>query len=122
MRRSLVVALALALAAPLFPADAPARPNTLTPAEAAAGWLLLFDGETTFGWKVEGSARVAGGALVLGGEGETLAEPSAGLSLFTGQFEYAWAGKAPPEWSPGGAFTPLPAGKGFRPHSFARVA
>src|SRR5262249_37308918 len=26
--------------------------------EADDGWLLLFDGETTSGWKVEGEARV----------------------------------------------------------------
>ncbi len=28
-----------------------AKPNTLTPKEIADGWILLFDGETTFGWK-----------------------------------------------------------------------
>jgi Domain of Unknown Function (DUF1080) len=26
------------------------QPNTLTPKELADGWILLFDGETTFGW------------------------------------------------------------------------
>ena len=34
------------------PADAAAAaPNTLTEAERAAGWRLLFDGETTAGWR-----------------------------------------------------------------------
>ncbi|HEY2342360.1 MAG TPA: DUF1080 domain-containing protein [Chthoniobacteraceae bacterium] len=28
-----------------------AEPNTLTPAEVAAGWKLLFDGHTTAGWR-----------------------------------------------------------------------
>ena len=28
-----------------------APPNTLTEAERAAGWQLLFDGETTEGWR-----------------------------------------------------------------------
>src|SRR5438477_2130378 len=28
----------------------PAQPNTLTPKEIADGWVLLFDGKTTFGW------------------------------------------------------------------------
>jgi hypothetical protein len=41
-------------------------PNILTPKEVADGWILLFDGETTFGWTSEGHAkwRVASGALV----------------------------------------------------------
>jgi len=43
-----------------------AQPNSLTPKEAAEGWILLFDGETLFGWTSEGAAgwRVAGGAIV----------------------------------------------------------
>jgi hypothetical protein len=31
--------------------EAQADPNTLTPAERAAGWRLLFDGRTTAGWR-----------------------------------------------------------------------
>ncbi len=40
--------------------------NTLTPREISDGWILLFDGETLFGWTKEGGAqwRVADGALV----------------------------------------------------------
>jgi hypothetical protein len=49
------------------------KPNTLTPKEVAEGWLLLFDGETTFGWKIDGEAKVDQGALVLGGDRETTA-------------------------------------------------
>src|SRR5262245_18174847 len=35
-----------------LPAQAadPPPPNTLTPKEIADGWILLFDGKTTFGW------------------------------------------------------------------------
>jgi hypothetical protein len=40
-------------------------PNTLTKQEVADGWLLLFDGETTFGWQKHGDAtwRVVDGTL-----------------------------------------------------------
>ena len=48
-------------------ADEP-KPNILTPKEIADGWILLFDGETTFGWKIDGEAKVADGALVVGGD------------------------------------------------------
>ena len=43
-----------------------AQLNTLTPKEASDGWLLLFDGQSTFGWTSEGKAgwRVADGALI----------------------------------------------------------
>jgi len=41
-------------------------PNKLTPAEVAEGWILLWDGETMFGWESHGGAewRISSGALV----------------------------------------------------------
>jgi hypothetical protein len=33
------------------------KPNTLTPQELAEGWILLWDGETTFGWEALGKAE-----------------------------------------------------------------
>lgn len=33
------------------------KPNTLTPKEIADGWILLFDGETTFGWRSGGYGK-----------------------------------------------------------------
>src|SRR5437879_10139157 len=48
-------ALAATAVLALLPAIAPAlsaqSPNTLTPAERATGWRLLFDGKTTAGWR-----------------------------------------------------------------------
>src|SRR6516225_3422638 len=76
MRRLLSLLLALSLPAVLWSADDAPKPNTLTPKEIADGWILLFDGETTFGWKVEGEAKVEDGALVLGGDKATTATPS----------------------------------------------
>lgn len=43
------------------------KPNALSPEEITAGWLMLFDGESTFGWKAEGDAKVENGKLVVGG-------------------------------------------------------
>lgn len=59
------------LAAGLFAADT--KPAALAAKEVADGWLLIFDGETTFGWKITGDAKVADGKLVLGGDKETTA-------------------------------------------------
>ena len=46
-------------------------PNTLSREEIAEGWILLFDGETDFGWKAAGKAnwKVAGGVISVS-EGE----------------------------------------------------
>lgn len=60
-----VIAL-LVVVVPSSAADAP-KPNTLTAKEIADGWLLRFDGETTFGWNIDGEASVKDGTLVLGG-------------------------------------------------------
>ncbi|MHB8901932.1 MAG: 3-keto-disaccharide hydrolase, partial [Thermoguttaceae bacterium] len=58
-----------------------AEPNTLTPEELADGWILLFDGQTTYGWRpaVKGNWKVVDGALVAT-EGED------GLLCTTSQF------------------------------------
>ena len=47
------------------------EPNKLTDAELADGWILLFDGETTFGWQAASKANwaVADGAISVS-EGE----------------------------------------------------
>lgn len=62
--------LAFGLALVLLAAGAAmAAPNSLTPAEKAAGWRLLFDGKTTAGWRgfkataPDPGWHVAGGAL-----------------------------------------------------------
>lgn len=42
-----------------------AEPNTLTPEEIADGWILLFDGQTDYGWQAASKAnwKVADGAI-----------------------------------------------------------
>ncbi len=51
MLRLLAALVVFAVASPAFAEekDKP-KPNTLTAKEIADGWILLFDGETTFGW------------------------------------------------------------------------
>jgi hypothetical protein len=68
MFRTLVL---LALLAASVRADDKPKPNALTAKEIAEGWINLFDGETTFGWKVEGEAQVKDGELYVGGEKPT---------------------------------------------------
>jgi hypothetical protein len=53
-------------APPVLAAESP-KPNTLTPKEIADGWIMLFDGQSTFGWKTSGPVAVKDGAIVLGG-------------------------------------------------------
>src|SRR5712671_4339079 len=73
MRCLIASALLLLAVVPARAGDQP-RPNTLTPKEIADGWILLFDGETTFGWKAEGNAEVKDGVLILGQDKKTTAE------------------------------------------------
>lgn len=68
-------------------ADQPANVNTLTPAEIADGWILLFDGKTTFGWNIEGAVKVESGWLVLGGEHEGQAKTTCQFDLATLKFD-----------------------------------
>src|SRR5438128_2349511 len=64
MRRLLGAVPLLSLAALAWGAEAE-KHNTLTEKEAADGWLLLFDGESTYGWRSPNESKwtVASGML-----------------------------------------------------------
>jgi hypothetical protein len=83
-------------------------PNTLTAAERAAGWKLLFDGKTLAGWRGLGYDsvptahwKVEGGAIRKIPKGEIPrlkdGQPAAGGDLMTiakyGDYELAWEWK-----------------------------
>lgn len=72
-------------------AEEPAKANTLTPKEIADGWIMLFDGESTFGWKIDGDANVRSGVFTLGGSKATTAITSANFFSFEYSLEYAAA-------------------------------
>ncbi len=92
--------LALGAAPPAALPKKPA-PNTLTAQQVRRGEVLLFDGETTFGWKVVGDVKVDGGVLVLGGTQTTLAEPTLQMASYSIRFQSDWTGEKPPliEWN-----------------------
>jgi hypothetical protein len=46
------------------------KPAALTSKEISEGWISLFDGETTFGWSIEGKAKIEDGMLSIGGSSE----------------------------------------------------
>jgi hypothetical protein len=101
-----LLALVLVLLLPLFlSADeekkAEGKPNALTPKEASDGWLLLFDGETTFGWKIDGEAKVEKGVLVLGGKKPTRASVSTPFSRYKVDLLVDVVGKGGVELFPG---------------------
>jgi hypothetical protein len=71
MRSALAVGTLLFVAITSLAAE-DAKPNHLTAKEAADGWLLLFDGESTFGWRGADQWTVADGVLSQGKESRSL--------------------------------------------------
>lgn len=85
-RSSCLALTLLSLAAGVLVAQTPASdtppPNTLSAAERAAGWRLLFDGRTTAGWRGYKKATLPSGWRVVGG---TLSRMSGGGDIVTTQ-------------------------------------
>src|SRR5262245_61843600 len=63
------------------------KPNTLTPQQIADGCLLLVDGETTFGWKVQGDVKIADGVLTLGGRKDSCVIATTSFGYCSLQFD-----------------------------------
>jgi hypothetical protein len=106
--KRLVFALCLVLSAPALAAYAAPQaarpPNTLSPAEAAAGWKLLFDGKTAAGWRAfqkkefppEGWAVEDGTLKCLGRKGGDI------LTTQTfADFEFVWEWRLSPQANTG---------------------
>lgn len=83
--------LLLGLAA--FPArTAEPAAATLTPKEIADGWIMLFDGKTTFGWQIQGDAKIENGILILGGDKPTTATTTTPFHGHVMDVEYRFKG------------------------------
>ncbi len=65
----------------------------LSPKEIEEGWILLFDGETTFGWKTEGEVKVEDGQLRLGGTKKSAIETTTVFGACNVEFTYNLLGK-----------------------------
>ena len=77
----------LILAIPCRAAD-DAKPNTLTPKEISEGWILLFDGETTFGWVAAGKSEAREDVLIHGGDEKVVAGTTTEFLFYELGFEY----------------------------------
>jgi hypothetical protein len=77
--RSLLRAAVLVLCTLEAQADQQAKVNALTPKEIAEGWILLFDGQTSFGWTVSNQVKMEDGMMVLGGDEASSATTTAGF-------------------------------------------
>lgn len=62
--------------------------SVLSDKEIAEGWIALFDGESTFGWTVEGEAKVEGGKLILGGTKATTLTQTSTFGPFAYNMEF----------------------------------
>lgn len=95
MRCLLSIVLVIATATVVIAGDSK-TPTRLTAEEVKAGWLQLFDGETTFGWTIDGDARAEKYGLILGGDRETLATFTTPFYCFDFQVEFRARGQAAP--------------------------
>lgn len=96
MRCSLLSALLILSCTLPAAAQEKAKPNTLTAKEIAEGWILLFDGETTFGWKIDGDVKVDAGVLQFLGDKAASAWTSSYYKGFQIDFEYRQESKTGP--------------------------
>jgi hypothetical protein len=91
--RAIFCAVLLLCATPLAVHSQEAKANFLTPQEIADGWVQLFDGESTFGWKAEGAKLDKGTLVVDGGDKGTKIHTTAAFGSFDLRFRYRSQGK-----------------------------
>lgn len=88
--------------------------SPLTREEISRGWLLAFDGESTFGWKWEGSLEVKDGNLIFGGTQKTEAFSTLKLTKAKAVLVFSLEGPGIPSLTVGGKQIKLVAHKGMQ--------
>src|SRR6516225_9506412 len=94
MRRIAATLVLLATAAAPASAAGDTKPDALTARETSEGWLLLFDGESSFGWSIDGESTVTDGWLTLGGTKATTVRTTTFFPSFEASAEYQVSGVA----------------------------
>src|SRR5262249_35217653 len=67
---------------------AKAKANSLSKKEIADGWILLFDGETEFGWKTSPKATVKNGVLRISDQKVSWAATTNAFQYFELRFDF----------------------------------
>jgi hypothetical protein len=93
MRSALPTILMMLAAALPATAQDNAKANTLSPKEVADGWILLFDGATTFGCKADGNVQISEGQLIIGGNKPATVTSTTAFGDYDLVFEYYQEGK-----------------------------
>ncbi|MBL8823672.1 MAG: DUF1080 domain-containing protein [Planctomycetia bacterium] len=77
------------------PCDIPGAPLPpgITPKKAEEGWIALFDGKSTYGWKTVGHAKLNNGVLTMGGEQEASLTSTTHFASFEFVMSYRLEGK-----------------------------
>lgn len=107
------VSTTLALTVAVHGADDAAKAGMLTKAQIQEGWILLFDGTTPFGWKVEGDSKIEDGVLMLGGDKASKARTNTEFAGYELAFEYVAKGDQARLSVNGQAIDLRPAGDGW---------
>lgn len=74
--------LLLAITLPCSFSQEVSLPPGITKEKAAEGWIALFDGETTYGWKAVGEVKLENGIVTIGGDKEAHLTTTSQFSAF----------------------------------------